>query len=114
MPQNHHMIPLDPHMHQNPPSPGCEKPPHDAPTVRHGSQDTATWHASQYFEITEIRPENPFFRPLPFPASSETGSFRANSGPIKPHTRKVRYNVTFKFQKDGIDVFRDPHFDGDG
>ena len=88
-------------------------------TISVKNQETVTWEADQDFRIISARPrpdnaakpDNPFYRPLPFAAMKGGGNkFRANSGPAVPGAAtpsgqeyKIRFKVT------GVAGVIDPH-----
>ncbi len=126
MPQpTNHPVNLDPFA---PPTPKVSNCPHSAhPTLSQRKQDAVIWHCHLDFKIVNIRqrnddpsrpfnaarPDNPFYRVLPFEAYSDGGSpprFQVNSGPAQPTAVGGAYQVTFEAGGE----LRDPHFDVDG
>lgn len=101
--------------------PGCTVVPvHIGERVSQKKQDAVVWKCKEDFTITNIRqkgtfdpakPDNPFYRNLPFAAYSDGANpprFHVNSGPAQPGTAGS-YQVTFKVASGTFD----PHFDVD-
>ena len=126
MPQTHHPVNLDPFIA----NPNLKNQPHGViPRVSVRNQDTITWRASQDFEIVDFRkktdnpefpadpgkPNNPFFRPLPFDARSGSGGpgepatvFRVSCGPVRTEAGDQHYLTIFKVKATGQII--DPDF----